>query len=302
MPAIHLRGLRKVYGDLDAVGGIDLDVEHGEVYALLGPNGAGKTTTTEILEGFRDRTEGEVSVLGYDPARRERDMRSRIGIVLQSTGIDPYLTVRETVELYRGFYPSPRDSDDVIELTGLSEKRDVKVNKLSGGQKRRLDVAIALAGDPELLFLDEPTTGFDPNARRNAWEIVKNLAGLGKTVFLTTHFMDEAQYLANRVAVLRAGEIVAEGPPSTLGGRDRDQSVIRFRVADGATGLPELGQSAAGDGTFQLRAEDPTKALHDLTGWALDLGVRFEVLEVSRPTLEDVYLEITGGGAEVVEE
>jgi len=302
MPAIHLRGLRKVYGDLDAVGGIDLDVEHGEVYALLGPNGAGKTTTTEILEGFRDRTEGEVSVLGYDPARRERDMRSRIGIVLQSTGIDPYLTVRETVELYRGFYPSPRDGDDVIELTGLSEKRDVKVNKLSGGQKRRLDVAIALAGDPELLFLDEPTTGFDPNARRNAWEIVKNLAGLGKTVFLTTHFMDEAQYLANRVAVLRAGEIVAEGPPSTLGGRDRDQSVIRFRVADGATGLPELGQSAAGDGTFQLRAEDPTKALHDLTGWALDLGVRFEVLEVSRPTLEDVYLEITGGGAEVVEE
>ncbi len=213
---IDVRGLHKSYGDVEAVAGVDLHVDRGEVFALLGPNGAGKTTTVEILEGYRDRTDGDVSVLGHDPAKPEADLKRRIGIVLQSTGVDPYLTVRETVTLYAGFYPEPRDVDEVVDLVGLAEKRDTRVNKLSGGQQRRLDVAVALAGDPELLFLDEPTTGFDPNARRNAWEIVKNLTSIGKTIFLTTHFMDEAQYLANRVAVIAAGSIVAEGTPATL--------------------------------------------------------------------------------------
>src|SRR5205085_3500970 len=210
--------------------GIDITVSKGEVFALLGPNGAGKTTTTEILEGYRDRTGGDVTVLGHDPARDEVDYRKRIGVVLQSTGVDPYLTVRETIQLYSGYYPNPRDPDEVIEVVGLKEKSRTRVRKLSGGQQRRLDVAVALAGDPELLFLDEPTTGFDPNARRNAWEIVKNLTTLGKTVFLTTHFMDEAQYLANRVAIIAKGEIVVEGPPDTLARRDQMRARIRYRV------------------------------------------------------------------------
>ena len=293
---ISVRGLRKKYEDLEAVAGIDLHVEEGEVFALLGPNGAGKTTTTEILEGYRPRTAGDVSVLGFDPAKRDRAMRRQIGIVLQSTGVDPYLTVEETVELYRGYYPEPRPRDEVIDLVGLREKATTKVSKLSGGQQRRLDVAIALAGDPRLFFLDEPTTGFDPIARRYAWEIVKNLTAIGKTVFLTTHFMDEAQYLANRVAVIAKGEIVAEGPPSTIGGRDTAQTVIRFRVAHG-DGLPHLGEvDTDGDGTLVLRTEDPTKALYQLTTWAVDKGVALDGIEVARPTLEDVYLELTGGG------
>ncbi len=291
---IEIKGLRKVYGDVEAVKGIDLHVERGEVFALLGPNGAGKTTTAEILEGFRDRSAGEVSVLGHDPAEGEASLKQRIGIVLQSTGVDPYLTVRETIDLYSGYFPKPRDADEVIDLVGLSEKRTTRVNKLSGGQQRRLDVAIALAGDPELLFLDEPTTGFDPSARRNAWEIVKNLVALGKTVFLTTHFMDEAQYLADRVAIIAHGELVSEGTPDTIAGRDTMRARIRFRVADGAQ-PPDLGQAELPDGSFEIRAEDPTRPVHQLTGWALDGGVRFEVLEVSRPSLEDVYLEITGG-------
>ena len=295
VPVIEVKGLRKSYGDLEAVRGIDLAVEEGEVFALLGPNGAGKTTTVEILEGYRTRTAGEATVLGQDPAGRHPAMRRQVGIVLQSTGVDPYLTVAETVELYRGYYPNPRPADEVIDLVGLSEKRDERVRRLSGGQQRRLDVAIALAGDPQLLFLDEPTTGFDPSARRNAWEIVKNLTALGKTVFLTTHFMDEAQVLANRAAVIAKGEIVAEGPPSTLGGRDTAQTVIRFRVPDGAAGLPPLGAVPSGDGTLELRTDDPTRALHELTGWAIDAGVVIDALEVTRPTLEDVYLALTGG-------
>jgi ABC-2 type transport system ATP-binding protein len=294
---IVVRGLRKTYGDLEAVKGVDLTVERGEVFALLGPNGAGKTTTTEILEGYRERTAGEVSILGRDPAELDRAARARIGIVLQSTGVDPYLTVEETIDLFRGYYPHPRPRDEVIELVGLQEKRATRVSRLSGGQQRRLDVAIALAGDPELLFLDEPTTGFDPGARRNAWDIVKNLAALGKTVFLTTHFMDEAQVLAGRVAVISRGEIVAEGPPSTLGGRDVGLSVIRFRVDDHAA-LPSLGQERLADGTFVLRTEDPTRALHELTSWAVERGAPLEGLEVHRPTLEDVYLELTGGEGE----
>jgi ABC-2 type transport system ATP-binding protein len=291
--AIDVRGLRKSYGDLEAVKGIDLTVDQGEVFALLGPNGAGKTTTVEILEGFRDRTAGEVGVLGFDPAKREIALRSQIGIVLQSTGIDPYLTVAETVELYRGYYPHPRALDEVITLVGLDDKRDARVNKLSGGQQRRLDVAIALAGDPTLLFLDEPTTGFDPSARRNAWEIVKNLTALGKTVFLTTHFMDEAQYLASRVAVMSSGEIVAEGPPTTLIGRASGATVVSFRLPEGASAVPNLGHTTTTDGSYEIRTEDPTRTLHELTGWALDRGLELEALEAHRPSLEDVYLELT---------
>jgi ABC-2 type transport system ATP-binding protein len=295
--AIEIRGLRKTYGDVEAVRGIDLSVEAGEVFALLGPNGAGKTTTVEILEGYRAPTAGEVRVLGHDPGRRERRLRERIGIVLQSTGIDPYLTVRETVALYAAYYPAPRNVDEVIELVGLAERHDARVLKLSGGQQRRLDVAIALAGDPELLFLDEPTTGFDPGARRNAWEIVRNLTALGKTVFLTTHYMDEAEHLAHRVAVIAKGHIVAEGPPSTLTGRDAASTVIRFRLADGAADVPRTIETRRVAGGYELETRDPTRLLHELTAWALERGVELESLEVTRPTLEDVYLQLTGGEA-----
>ena len=293
--AISVVGLRKRYGDVEAVSGLDLAVGTGEVFALLGPNGAGKTTTVEILEGYRQRDAGEATVLGHDPARRERALRERVGIVLQSTGIDPYLTVRETVELYARYYPSPRDPDEVVELVGLAEKRDTRVLKLSGGQQRRLDVAIALAGDPELLFLDEPTTGFDPGARRNAWQIVRNLSDLGKTVFLTTHYMDEAQHLADRVAVIARGEIVAEGPPSTLGGRHLAESVIRFRRPDGQLPPAFEAQVRIAGEDAELRVSEPTKALHELTAWALGRGIELEGLQVSRPTLEDVYLDLTDG-------
>jgi ABC-2 type transport system ATP-binding protein len=225
----------------------------------------------------------------------------RIGIVLQSTGVDPYLTVQETVELYSGYYPSPRPAAEVIDMVGLGSKADSRVLKLSGGQQRRLDVAIALAGDPELLFLDEPTTGFDPSARHAAWDIIKSLTELGKTVFLTTHFMDEAQYLADRLAVLAHGQIVAEGTPSTIAGRDRMLARIQFRIDGAQDGLPALGQERGADGTWTIRAEDPTRPLNELTGWAIERGVVFDALEVTRPSLEDVYLEITGGEAEAGE-
>ena len=290
--AIRVTDLRKSYGELEAVRGISFEVQQGEVFALLGPNGAGKTTTVEILEGFRDPTSGGVDVLGHDPARREPDFRSRIGIVLQATGIDPYLTVAESIEMYRGYYPDPRPVDEVIEVVGLEQKRDERVLKLSGGQQRRLDVAVALAGNPELLFLDEPTTGFDPGARRNAWTMIRNLRGLGKTVLLTTHYMDEAQELANRVAIIAKGEIVAEGSPASLGGRDLRATLIRFRAPAEAQ-LPEVPGLEVRDGTAEVKTETPTAVLHRLTGWSLERGIELDGLSVARPTLEDVYLELT---------
>jgi ABC-2 type transport system ATP-binding protein len=297
--AIVIEDLRKRYGDVEAVRGISFEVSEGEVFALLGPNGAGKTTTVEICEGFRERTSGTVSVLGHDPARGERSLKSRMGIVLQTTGVDVYLTVAETIELYREAYPNPRPVDEIIKLVGLQEKRNTRVGKLSGGQVRRLDVAVALAGDPELLFLDEPTTGFDPAARRGAWEVIRNLKSLGKTILLTTHYMDEAQTLADDVAIIARGEIVVRGAPATLGGRDTAATRVRFRLPTGPTELPGSLQSKAtvADGTVNIATDDPTRTLHELTGWALERGVQLDSLEVTRPSLEDVYLEITGGEA-----
>jgi ABC-2 type transport system ATP-binding protein len=293
--AISVRGLRKRYGALEAVAGVDLEVRRGEVFALLGPNGAGKTTTVEILEGYRTRNAGEVSVLGEDPARRSLALRRRVGIVLQSAGLDPFLTVRETIEQFAGYYPAPRAVEEVIGLVGLDEKRDARVIRLSGGQQRRLDVAAALAGDPELLFLDEPTTGFDPGARRNAWEVVRNLAALGKTILLTTHSMDEAQNLADRVAVIARGVIVAEGPPDEIGGRRQAETTIRFVPPDGE--LPSLGIVTTANALAEIRTAEPTRVLHELTGWARARGAELDGLEVVRPTLEDVYLDLTGGEA-----
>ncbi|HEX2295760.1 MAG TPA: ABC transporter ATP-binding protein [Actinomycetota bacterium] len=292
-PAIEVRNLTKSYGDVAAVKGIDLRVERGEIFALLGPNGAGKTTTVEILEGHRKRSGGEVSVLGHDPGRGERAFKERIGIVLQETGVEPYLTVAEVVDLFRGYYPSPRPVDEIVELVGLSEKRDERVSKLSGGQQRRLDVAIGLAGDPELLFLDEPTTGFDPSARRGAWKIVKDLAGAGKTIFLTTHYMDEAQFLADRVAIIVGGEIIAEGPPSTLATHDLATTRISFALPDGRS-LPESLASATVDGELvEIGTTEPMRTLNELTGWALAEGIELQGITVSRPSLEDVYLDLT---------
>src|SRR5215467_2166173 len=293
--AVHVRGLVKAYSGVRAVNGIDLDIRRGEIFALLGPNGAGKTTTVEILEGYRTRDGGEVTVLGYDPGRQRGPLKREIGIVLQSTGVEPYLTVAETVRMYAGFYPHPRPVDEVIGLVGLEEKRNSRVNKLSGGQQRRLDVAIALAGNPELLFLDEPTTGFDPSARREAWEVIKNLATLGKTVLLTTHYMDEAQYLADRVAVIAAGRIVAEGDPATLANRELAKARIRYRLPGGVTPPAGLAGPPGDDGFTEFSPDDVTAALHQLTGWALDHKISLDGLEVSRPSLEDIYLSLTSG-------
>ena len=292
--AVRVRGLVKSYGSVRAVRGIDLDIRPGEIFALLGPNGAGKTTTVEILEGYRRRDGGEVSVLGYDPGRDRAKIKPRVGIVLQQTGVDRYLTVSETVQMYASYYPRPRSPDEIIDLVDLGAKRDSRVTTLSGGQIRRLDMAIALAGDPDLLFLDEPTTGFDPSARREAWEVVKNLASLGKTVLLTTHYMDEAQYLADRVAVIAAGRIVAEGPPATLGDRDHAAARIRYRLPDGAIAPSGLTDAPDGNGFVQVASKDVVADLHRLTGWALANSVTLDGLEVTRPTLEDVYLSLTG--------
>jgi ABC-2 type transport system ATP-binding protein len=298
--AVEVRSLRKSYGKVEAVAGIDLQVWRGEVFALLGPNGAGKTTTVEILEGHRTRSGGDVNVLGHDPAKGERELKKRIGIVLQSTGMDPYLTVAETIDLYRGYFPNPRPVDEIIEVVGLTHKRKSLVSKLSGGQQRRLDVAIGLAGDPELLFLDEPTTGFDPSARRNAWKMIENLQDLGKTVFLTTHYMDEAQNLADRVAIIMEGKIVTEGDPASLGGRDVAATRVEFRIQDRAPALPEQlrTQATIENGFVRIQTTEPTRTLNDLTGWALKNDVDLVAISVTRPSLEDVYLEMTGGQSE----
>ncbi len=276
MPAIEVSGLRKAYGSLEAVRGVDFTIEEGEVFGLLGPNGAGKTTTVEILEGYRSRDAGEVRVLGHDPERPGRDFRERIGVVLQASELWPNLTVRETHAVFAGYYMRPRGVDEVIDLVGLAEKKDARVKTLSGGQKRRLDLGVALVGDPELVFLDEPTTGFDPAARRAAWEMIRSLRSLGKTVLLTTHYLDEAEQLADRVAVLRDGVIVRVGTPRELTSSDLEVE-IRYR-RDGEEVV--------------LRTTEPTRVLNELTGEALARGEALESLEVRRPTLEDVYLDL----------
>ena len=300
MAAIRAAGLRKRYGDLEAVRGIDFEVAEGECFALLGPNGAGKTTTVEMLEGYRNRSGGEVEVLGMDPQEGSRELRERIGIVLQSSGIHRELSVREVLALFGGFYPHPRDVAEVIDLVGLGEKADARVKTLSGGQQRRLDLALGIVGDPELIFLDEPTTGFDPSARRRSWELIENLRTLGKTILLTTHYMDEAQNLADRVTIMAAGRIVAEGTPESLGGRDVAEAVISFRLPAGTTpadlpaGLPV--RPTVGDNHVSLRTTTPTRLLNTLTGWAMARGEELEALAVTRPSLEDVYLRLTADG------
>jgi ABC-2 type transport system ATP-binding protein len=275
--AIEVHDLRKDYGPVEAVRGVSFEVERGEVFGLLGPNGAGKTTTVEILEGYRQRSAGDVRVLGHDPAERDRELQQRVGIVLQSCGIYPRVTVREAVEHFSKAYERPRDADETIQLVGLGEKADARTKDLSGGQRRRLDLALALVGDPELVFLDEPTTGFDPAARRTAWGVVRTLKELGKTVLLTTHYLDEAQELSDRVAIVKEGRIVAEGPPDQLG-----PGASRYRV------------SYLSDGRrVEHQTDDPTELLHRLTRDAIARGERLEGLEVTRPTLEEIYLELT---------
>jgi ABC-2 type transport system ATP-binding protein len=277
MPAIEVSGLRKAYGNLEAVREVDFSIEEGEVFGLLGPNGAGKTTTVEILEGYRKRDAGEVRVLGHDPERPGRDFRERIGVVLQQSEMWPNLTVRETHAIFAGYYRAPRDVDEVIALVGLREKASARVKTLSGGQKRRLDLGIALIGDPDLVFLDEPTTGFDPQARRAAWEMIRSLRSLGKTVLLTTHYLDEAEQLSDRVAVMREGRIVRVGTPAELTTTDL-QTEIRYR---------QHGEEVL------VRTDEPTRVLAELTSAAVAQGEELEGLQVRRPSLEEVYLALT---------
>jgi ABC-2 type transport system ATP-binding protein len=299
MSVIEVENLFKSYGDVEAVRGVDLCVDAGEVFALLGPNGAGKSTIVEILEGHRTKTSGRVSVLGIDPTTRARDYRERIGIVLQETAVEDQLTVKEAIDIYGSMYPKRRPTGDLIEIVGLEEKTDARIKTLSGGQRRRLELALGIVGDPDLIFLDEPTTGFDPSARRQAWTIVENLTSLGKTVLLTTHYMDEAQFLANRVAVIANGKIVAEGTPDSLGDRQTAQSIISFTVGTPPEApIPVEDAVIAPNGTVELRSIDPTGDLHAITGWALDNRVGLADLSVMRPTLEDVYLELTGEHAD----
>jgi ABC-2 type transport system ATP-binding protein len=280
--AVSVKGLRMSYGSHEAVRGIDFEIESGEVFGLLGPNGAGKTTTVEILEGYRTRTAGEVTVLDEDPQHASRAFRERVGVVLQSSSLYPSLTARESLAVFAGYYARPRDVDEVVALVGLSEKADARVRTLSGGQQRRLDLGLALVGDPDLIFLDEPTTGFDPAARRTAWETIRGLRRLGKTILLTTHYLDEAEQLADRVAVLREGKIVTVGRPSELTG-GRVETEIRY-LRDGESVV--------------VHTEEPTRVLHELTAAALAEGRELEELQVRRPTLEDVYLTLTGGEPE----
>jgi ABC-2 type transport system ATP-binding protein len=290
-PAIRVRGLHKAYGEVQAVAGIDLDVRRGEVLAILGPNGAGKTTLVEILEGHRRADAGEVRVLGHDPAARERAFRERIGIVLQEEGLDPAIKVREAVDLYSAAYPHPSRTDEVLALVGLGDRGDDRASELSGGQRRRLDLALGIAGDPELLFLDEPTTGFDPAARRQSWELISGLRALGKTILLTTHYMEEAQFLADRVVVVAHGKVIAEGTPDTLG---RDGAVVvSFRLPAHSDGLPLPADATVADGMASFRTHTPTRDLAPVLTWAATRGMELEALSVARPSLEDIYLQLT---------
>lgn len=301
-PVIEVRGLRKRFGDFEAVRGLDLTVQRGEVLAILGPNGAGKTTTVEILEGYQERDAGEVTVLGIDPAGSPQALRERIGIVLQECGIDRFLTCREVLAQHARFYPSPRDPDELLELVGLTEKSGERVKRLSGGQQRRLDLALGMVGNPELIFLDEPTTGFDPQARRQAWDIVKRLADGGTTVVLTTHYLDEAQALADRVVVFARGEVVETGTPADLAARS-GLVRIAYRPVEGQP-LPDLAPDATiDDGTWSFEVVEGfvTQFLADLTGWALRHGVALDALTVTRPSLEDTYLELIAHEADEVE-
>ena len=298
---VVVRGLRKSYGGVEAVRGVDLSVRRGEIFALLGPNGAGKTTTVEILEGYRPRNDGEVAVLGTDPVHATPDWRGRIGIVLQSCQVEPELTVRESLELYAGYAESPLAIGEVLRLVGLEEAARRRAGRLSGGQQRRLDVGLGLIGDPELLFLDEPTTGFDPAARHQFWNVIRRLPKLGKTVLLTTHYMDEAQALADRVAIINAGVIVAEGRPSELGGRALMATRVSFGlpVATTVADLPAAlhGAREVEPGRIGLTTDSPVQTLKALTTWADARGVDLPGLEVTRPSLEEVYLELTEADA-----
>ena len=296
MPAVSVSHLAKSYGDVDAVKDVTFEVEKGEVFALLGPNGAGKTTTIEILEGFRDRSGGAVQTLGVDPSNRttQRWLRTRIGVVLQELAVEPFYSVRQVLTRNAGYYPSPRPVDEVIELIGLKEKADQRVKKLSGGQQRRLDVGLGIIGNPELLFLDEPTTGLDPSGRRASWDLIRQLAASGTTVLLTTHYMDEVEALADKVAVLFKAEIVASGTPTSIGGRDSGTVTIQFSLPEGVSvsdvpvPAPELE-----DGIVRTSTDDELKVLHELTGWAIDHGYVLPGLAVTRVSLEDIYLSLT---------
>jgi ABC-2 type transport system ATP-binding protein len=302
-PAVSVKGLKKRYGDYEAVKGIDFEIAVGECFGFLGPNGAGKTTTIEMLEGYRKRTAGEVAVLGEDPGHPSRQWRERVGLVLQECELNAVLTVRELVSQFATYYRNPRPVDETIDLVGLEEKRDARVGSLSGGQRRRVDVAVGIIGDPELIFLDEPTTGFDPAARRQAWNMLEGLKELGKTIFLTTHYMDEATHLADRVAVLVRGQLAAIGSPDELGAGKTELTVIGFRMPDSAK-LAEVEAAAGSEldvsgSQVTIRVKDPQPVLHKLLSWADSNGARLGGLEVRRPSLEDVFLELTGeeGGA-----
>jgi ABC-2 type transport system ATP-binding protein len=298
--AIEVSSLRKTYGEVRAVDGLDLTVDTGEVVALLGPNGAGKTTTVEILEGYRAADDGTVSVLGFDPRNGGREFRERIGVVLQEAGFEETFTPRELLRLHAGYYPNPRPVADVIELTGLTEKADARVKTLSGGQRRRLDLALGIVGNPELLFLDEPTTGFDPSARRRAWELVEGLRDLGATILLTTHYLDEAEHLADRLVVIDHGHVVAQGTPAELSVQAGMADVISFRIPEGLDGddLPALGEERRIAGSVvEVRTASPTEDVATIASWAVDRGIELEGLSLARPSLEDVYLDLVGEAA-----
>jgi ABC-2 type transport system ATP-binding protein len=294
--AVNVKGLCKSYGAVRAVDDVSFSVERGEVFALLGPNGAGKTTVLEILEGFRARGAGEVEVLGVDPGERrtQRWLRERLGIVLQELAVEPLLTVRQLLTRNAGYYPSPRPVSEVIELIGLADKADARMRTLSGGQQRRLDLGLGIVGNPELLFLDEPTTGLDPEGRRRVWDVVRQLSAAGTTVILTTHYMDEAEALASRITVMSAGRIAASGTPASIGGRDLDGARILFQLPEGIScGELPVPSTLTDGGVVEIRTSQELPVLHALTGWAMERDLALAGLTVSRSSLEDIYLQLT---------